>query len=138
MDAVATANPSTTLRLSAMPASDASVQCAAHRPSPHSKEGLELSKSLLRAAIVDETESVRSLITKGAPVTAEDCKGETALHWLARHNRPKEIEMAVSAGADVNQRSSLATTPLKLAIDFNHSHCARILRKAGASVESRR
>jgi len=95
----------------------------------------ELSKSLLQASANGDVDKVKSLLSKGADVDAQDWEG-TALHIAAQYDHKEVVESLIAAGADVNARLRSSVTPLHCAAVYGHKDIADLLINKGADVKS--
>ncbi|KAL9957506.1 hypothetical protein ACROYT_G039145 [Oculina patagonica] len=88
-----------------------------------------------REGIVD---IVRTLLQGRAPtINTLDEEGFVPLHYAARYDRAKIVELLINAGADLNICSdgdNKFTTPLQIAARFNSPATARLLILNGADV----
>ena len=68
------------------------------------------------AAMRNEVEVLRNLLSQGADVNAAQGDGMTALHWAAENGNVEMLEMLLSAGANSEAVTRLGRyTPLHLA-----------------------
>ena len=87
---------------------------------------------LIQAARDADWESVRSLIERGADVTANAPDGATALHWASYWDDVETAALVIRAGADVNAANDLGTTPLWVASLNGSTSMVETLLEAGA------
>jgi ankyrin repeat protein len=71
------------------------------------------------------------LLSRGANVNCRQLFGRTALHRAAEEGNLRMVELLLCYGANVNAESRFGT-PLKQAIEGNHTAVADMLRRAGA------
>ena len=82
-----------------------------------------------------DTELVELLIAKGADVNAKTRSERTPLHPAAIGGHKKVVELLIAEGVDVNAQEKYdGTTPLDLAIAFEHTETANLLRKRGGKT----
>ena len=55
----------------------------------------------------------------------------TALHVAASHGQTDVILVLIAAGAKVNVKNLIGSTPYKFAVEYNHPEAAEALKKAG-------
>ena len=70
-------------------------------------------------------------------INAQECNGRTALHIAAINNHPTIVALLLEhPNIDMNIKggSPGMDTPLKFAIDRNHTDCADMIRKAGGKL----
>ena len=90
---------------------------------------------LIFAAGRGHTEIVELLIAKGADVNAKTSSEKTPLHIAASGGHKKVVELLIAEGVDVNAQEKYdGTTPLDLAIAFEHTETADLLRKHGGKT----
>ena len=90
------------------------------------------------AAMRNDAESVRSLLARGADVSARQGDGMTGLHWAARNGKPEIAELLIRAGADLEARTRIGDhTPLHVATTAGRAPVVKILVEAGGSVNAR-
>lgn len=87
---------------------------------------------MLEAAFNGNTDVIKSLLTKGVPVSVTDVDGNTPLHLAVRHGCVDTIQTLIHSKADVNARNKRGRTPLMVAVDLRVSDAVRILLDAGA------
>ena len=79
------------------------------------------------------------LLTEGAdPKTQSTIDGGVALHVAAHHGSTACICLLLRAGADVNARANIGTTPLHTACLYGQVHAVELLIAAGANLEARK
>ena len=87
---------------------------------------------LVDAARNADKEAVRSLLRKGANVTAVEGDGTTALHWASHRDDVEIADLLIQAGAKVNAANDLGATPLWTASQNGSASMVRSLLQAGA------
>jgi len=97
-----------------------------------------LYEQLFEASKTGDVEEVKSLLQEGIDVNTEDVYGETALFYAVGWNHKEVVELLVSAGADVNHRSTRNGSTALMAInDRDNSECLQVLLNNGADVNVR-
>lgn len=100
----------------------------------------------LLTALIDGREEVAlELIRMGADVDAPNTIlfpggggfGFTALHAMAQRGGNSGAAMLIGAGADVNRRTTIATTPLHFAAGKDNAELVGMLLRAGADPDLR-
>ncbi|NXY88601.1 ASB3 protein, partial [Alcedo cyanopectus] len=90
------------------------------------------------AAAHNSSECLRLLIN-AAPsddyINLKTFEGLRALHLSARHGSLESLCILLEAGADPNEVSTEATTPLFLAVENGHADTVNLLLQHGANVE---
>ena len=89
---------------------------------------------LHQAAADGDIERVRSLISQGADVNAEDEEEKTPLHYAAKVGKMEVVQLLVEAGADVNAMGNNDWPPLCIAAGKDHIAVAEYLIAHGADV----
>jgi ankyrin repeat protein len=56
-----------------------------------------------------------ALLARGASLDTKDTSGNTALHWAAKMDRPKAVELLLLRGADVKALNDVGLQPEDLA-----------------------
>jgi ankyrin repeat protein len=98
---------------------------------------------LLTAYVDQRFHIADALILLGAGVDAPNAVhypdgsgfGHTALHMVIARRETAGAEHLIAAGADVNRRTTLGTTPLYFAASNDDAQAVDILLRAGASAE---
>jgi cytohesin len=93
-------------------------------------------ESLFEAAKKGDIEQVRKLITAGVDVNAKDKKGQTPLHFAARHGHEQIARLLIARGADVNvNMAGESWTPLLDAASTGQTKLVKLLLQKGAKVD---
>ncbi|WP_264338448.1 ankyrin repeat domain-containing protein [Wolbachia endosymbiont (group A) of Cheilosia soror] len=95
---------------------------------------LENTAKLLEAAREGNIEEVKSLISEGANVHAQDRFGNAPLHWAAGNDNTGAINALLAAGAHVNKENDWGYTPLYLAATYSCKEGVEVLLRANADV----
>ena len=86
---------------------------------------------LLWAARFGQSQVAELLIAEGADVNAKNVVGQTPLHWAAMAGHKEIIELLIAVGAEVNAWGGFGRTPLDVAIKYNKTETADLIRKHG-------
>ena len=87
------------------------------------------------AALKDHKEIAELLITNGADLNAEDeMNGMIPLHNAAGRGYNEIVKLLIAKGADVNAKFDNGDTPLDMAIVWERTETADLLRKHGAKT----
>ncbi|KAH0566739.1 ankyrin-3-like [Cotesia glomerata] len=97
---------------------------------------VQLGQLLLTQAADGNTETIRSLMRRGAPFTT-DTLGTSALHFAAQNNRLETAEVLLKAGISRDARTKVDRTPLHMAAYEGHFTMVQLLINYGADVNSR-
>ena len=89
-------------------------------------------RSLLVAAKNHDHAEVQALIEQGAPVSASEADGTTALHWASYRDDVHSAQLLIGAGAVVDATNDLGATPLWVACENGSDAMVRTLLAAGA------
>ncbi|NXP78360.1 ASB3 protein, partial [Ramphastos sulfuratus] len=90
------------------------------------------------AAAHNSSECLRVLIRAASSVdyiSSKTFEGLCALHLSARHGSLESLHILLEAGADSNEVTTEATTPLFLAVENGHTNTVKFLLQHGANVE---
>ncbi|KAJ8961504.1 hypothetical protein NQ318_014753 [Aromia moschata] len=96
----------------------------------------ELGKQLLKAAADGDVDNIKTLLTKGAPFTA-DWLGTSPLHLAAQNNHLEITEILLRAGISKDARTKVDRTPLHMAAYEGHLQIVDTLVKQGADIDCR-
>ncbi|KFP47286.1 Ankyrin repeat and SOCS box protein 3 [Cathartes aura] len=90
------------------------------------------------AAAHNSSECLR-LLVRAAPsddyINSKTFEGMCALHLSARHGSLESVRVLLEAGADPNEVTTEATTPLFLAVENGHADIVKFLLQHGANVK---
>lgn len=89
---------------------------------------------LVEAVLRDQSETVRTLIDKGADVNQKDADEFTPLHWAAYYDKSEMVKLLLSKGAQINSRSMIYGTPLIIAAQYGFIQTIKALLDYGADV----
>jgi len=92
--------------------------------------------ALLWAVTKNYPAIVKSLVAAGADINQQNRDGRTALMEAACLGYAEIIEFLISKKVDLNLRDNNNATALTLAIEFDQTRAAEILRKAGAAYST--
>ena len=105
--------------------------------SPEPPTAKVLGLPILAAAYNGNIEAVKQHLASGTDVNAK-MLGWTPSHEAAYHGRKEIAELLIANGADVNAKvvsgPNQGKTPLDLAIEYNHTETADLLRKHGGKT----
>ncbi|XP_032682302.1 GA-binding protein subunit beta-2 [Odontomachus brunneus] len=108
-------------------------------PRPRSQDSIsvvELGKQLLINAKTGDIETVRELMSRGAPFST-DWLGTSALHLAAQYNHKDIAEILLRAGMSRDAKTKVDRTPLHMAVYEGHYQMVQLLLYHGAEVDSR-
>ena len=92
---------------------------------------------LMAAVMVGHIEAARKLLELGADTHVLDMEGKSALHFsCAKGDFPKIVDMLLTNGADINQRSCRGYTPLMAAVAVGRLETVRKLLELGADIHA--
>ncbi|XP_026286477.1 GA-binding protein subunit beta-1 isoform X2 [Frankliniella occidentalis] len=94
---------------------------------------VELGKQLLIAAKDGQVDTVRDLMSKGAPFTT-DWLGVSPLHLAVQNNHVETAEVLLRAGISQEARTKVDRTPLHMAAQGGHLDSVKLLLRHGAEV----
>ncbi len=96
---------------------------------------------LADAILLNDVTSAKVLIKKGSDLHELDTRehiagpnGRRPLNWAAVENKPKLIQLLISAGADINKTNLSGFTPLHHAAETQSMDSAKILLELGADT----
>lgn len=90
--------------------------------------------ALHSAAKNGNVDAILALLSKGGSHLEALAEYDwTPLHWAAKNDKEKAIEVLAGCGANIEARSSNGETPLHIASSFNSLSAMRALIAAGAS-----
>ncbi|MBN2198391.1 MAG: ankyrin repeat domain-containing protein [Candidatus Aminicenantes bacterium] len=92
---------------------------------------------LVTAVREGDAEAFQSLLAQGAPVSAADPAGRSALHWAALSGRSDFADALIESGADLKGADAAGRTPLHLAARAGAGPVVRSLLNAGAAPDVR-
>jgi len=99
-----------------------------------------LEEGLIKAALLGNLRTVKTLIEQGVSLDARSNEGGTPLHWAAAMGHFKVVKYLVEKGADVNARDNYGKTPLHwamLGIEFRIRLLRASLNKMIEDIEKR-
>lgn len=94
----------------------------------------ELGKQLLKASIDGNVDEIKSLMSKGAPFTA-DWLGTSPLHFAAQNNHLEVCEILLRAGISKDARTKVDRTPLHIAVFEGNVEIVKCLLLNKADVD---
>jgi len=92
---------------------------------------------LVTAVRGGDAEAFQALLAKGAPVSAVDPAGRSALHWAALSGRSDFADALIESGADLEGADAAGRTPLHLAARAGAGAVVQSLLNAGAAPDVR-
>lgn len=95
-------------------------------------EQYELSQKLISAAPEGNTTRVRELISRGAPLNAQDAQGRTAVMAATYGNHVETVRVLLEAGADVNVLDTMRNNPFLYAGASGYLEILKLAYAAGA------
>ena len=93
-------------------------------------------ESLHDAAIDDNVEQIKLLISKGADVNTKQLNGWTPLHCALYYEQKEVAKVLIAKGADVNATNTSGVTPLHLSVGFGGTYISELLISAEANVNA--
>ena len=87
------------------------------------------------AAAGGQNEIVELLIAKGADVNAKTKFGGSPLHDAAIGGHKEIVGLLIAKGANVNAKGKVGITPLDLAVEYDKTQIAELLRKHGGKTK---
>ncbi|CAL1533183.1 unnamed protein product [Lymnaea stagnalis] len=114
------------------------VEDAASRPLEGSRRMslVDLGKRLLEAAKRGETDTVRTLMSNGAPFTT-DWLGTSPLHFAAQYGHQETAEVLLRAGISRDARTKVDRTPLHVASQEGHLAIVQLLLQSNADIDAK-
>ncbi|KAJ6982891.1 uncharacterized protein [Populus alba] len=100
-------------------------------------EVLQCGELALMAARRGESESLESLLRRGASLKYRDQYGFTALHAAAVKGHKDIVSMLVEFGVDLECQDNEGHAPLHLAVEGGHIETVEVLINRGANVNAR-
>ncbi|XP_041355674.1 GA-binding protein subunit beta-1-like isoform X2 [Gigantopelta aegis] len=97
---------------------------------------VDLGKRLLDAAKRGETDTVRALMSNGAPFTT-DWLGTSPLHFAAQYGHCRTAEVLLRAGISRDARTKVDRTPLHVAAQEGHLEIVELLLSNSADVDAK-
>ncbi|KAK6958719.1 GA-binding protein subunit beta-1-like isoform X1 [Biomphalaria glabrata] len=97
---------------------------------------VDLGKRLLEAAKRGETDTVRALMSNGAPFTT-DWLGTSPLHFAAQYGHQETAEVLLRAGISRDARTKVDRTPLHVASQEGHLAIVQLLLQSNADIDAK-
>jgi len=97
---------------------------------------VDLGKRLLEAAKRGETDTVRALMSNGAPFTT-DWLGTSPLHFAAQYGHQDTAEVLLRAGISRDARTKVDRTPLHVASQEGHASIVQLLLQSNADIDAK-
>ncbi|XP_005111939.2 GA-binding protein subunit beta-1 [Aplysia californica] len=97
---------------------------------------VDLGKRLLEAAKRGETDTVRALMSNGAPFTT-DWLGTSPLHFAAQFGHQDTAEVLLRAGISRDARTKVDRTPLHVASQEGHAQIVQLLLQSNADIDAK-
>ena len=88
--------------------------------------------ALTKAAASGDSDAVRDLLARGAPVNARDATGLTPIMAASRDNRLEAARLLIAAGGDVNAKDGTQENAFSIAAINGHLEMLRLTIAAGA------
>ena len=109
-----------------------------------STEQTEPTKSLHEAAADGDIDQVKSLLSRGAEVSAKDDYGQTPLHYAVVKGQKNIVEFLLTKGARIGPKDNAGRTPLHYAAGAGQNYgrgvgdsdIARLLLDKGANINA--
>jgi len=90
------------------------------------------------AAMQNDRNGVKNLLTHKVDVNQAQGDGSTALHWAAYHADAEMVRMLLKAGADVKAKTRIANmTPLFLAAQVGSAEVVKLLLENGSDANAK-
>lgn len=100
--------------------------------------GRNLSDPLIASALRGDTDSVRSLLDKGANVNIKDVHGNTALNWASAKGHIDIVKVLLAKGAEIDAKDAvIGFTPLISATKYGHTEIVKVLLDKEADVNAK-
>lgn len=120
------------------PASNGWAQGAPHS-SQQQPTGLDARNAdgltpLIVAAAAGDSDTVKSLLTRGAGINATSADGRTPLIAAVQSNEFDVVQILIEAGANLNEATRSTGTALEVAEKMGEPQIAALLRAAGAQT----
>ena len=93
---------------------------------------MDLTKSLLNAAIDNDLSGVKTALENGADVNARGNDGGTVLMSVSYGGHTEIAKMLIENNADVNAKDNNDWIALKWASQYGHTEIVSLLKKADA------
>ena len=90
--------------------------------------------SIYRAAELGKIEAVKQYLDSGGDVNVKSNSGMTPLHHAAYRENKEVIELLIAKGANLNAKDVAGRTPLNVAIRYNRTAAAALLRIHGGKT----
>ncbi|KAK7466604.1 hypothetical protein BaRGS_00037327 [Batillaria attramentaria] len=97
---------------------------------------VDLGKRLLEAAKRGETDTVRALMSNGAPFTT-DWLGTSPLHFAAQFGHQQTAEVLLRSGISRDARTKVDRTPLHVAAQEGHIDIVDLLLQNSADIDAK-
>ena len=94
-------------------------------------------RTLKSASERGDLDAVQHHLSKGAKINATTAAGHFALGGAIIHRHPHVVEYLIASGADIDQKSEYAWTPLYLAAWVGSAECTALLLLAGAKINTK-
>lgn len=102
-----------------------------------SPQNADLNARFIEAARGSKTDSVKTLIDKGASINAKDKEGKTALTHAAFNGRLETVKLLLAHNAAVNRPDNYGGTPLFWAVCGAHLEIVKLLLAHGAAMNTK-
>jgi len=66
-------------------------------------------------------------------ISATDTNRQAPLHWAARKGNVKTVKLLIAKGARIDVKDKYGNTPAKIAVKYNHTEVAKLLKKSSAA-----
>ncbi len=98
---------------------------------------ISLSQPDTEAAIQNNAETIRILVSYGADINCRTREGKTVLHNAVARKRKDVIDLLLKRGGDINSRDKYGYTPLHWAVSSKSKEMVQLLVDHGADVNAR-